>query len=226
MVQGHAHLSTRCTSMLHPTTVSTPPSDCGSSNHIPCVAPSFASTRSERVLRWSGAANSSLTVVRRDDDVAQEHPQQPGAEPPVDEGRLTDDVVVPDRIRVAAQQRELGMVGDPVVLAEAHRAPVDLPDPVPDGVLARGCPVRSRRPPARAIRCSSHHCATCGELTHLVTSGKSPSVIGRSAKRCSSSTLNLSGSAGQVHRQHRPASPGEPVGRLGPRLVLTHLRRG
>ena len=56
----HAHASTRGTSMLQPTTVSTRPSSCGSSNHIPSIAPSLASTRSERVLRWSGAANSSI----------------------------------------------------------------------------------------------------------------------------------------------------------------------
>src|SRR3954447_4192989 len=82
-----------------------------------------------------GGEQLRRAVVRRDDEVTQEHPQQAGAETTIDVRRLADHVVEADRVGPAAQQGELRMVGDPVVLAEPHRPTVDLPDPVADPVL-------------------------------------------------------------------------------------------
>ena len=50
---------TVATSKVHPTTVSTPPSWPGSSNHRPSTNPAFASTLREAALRWSGAAKKT-----------------------------------------------------------------------------------------------------------------------------------------------------------------------
>ena len=180
----HAYASTRGTSMLQPTTVSTRPSGLRLVEPHPLGRAQLGEhAQRAGVAVVGGGEQLHRPVVRRDDDVAQEHPQQAGAEPAVDVGRLADHVVEPDRVGAPAQQRVLGVVGDPVVLAEPDRATVDLPDPVADRRPRRGCPGRSSPRSARPTGSRPTTSRRAAALTHRARSPKSPSVIGRSAKR-------------------------------------------
>ena len=163
----------------------------------------------------SGEAGLRARVSAR--DRGEPDPGHPRPDAAAHEGRLPDRVVEADRVRVGSEQRVVGLVADPVVLAEADRASVDLDDPegyrrlaVDVGPVVLGHPLGRRLavdgvPPVHVLGVEP------ADQVRQVAAGHRPQRDHR--HRVGGELLHLTG---EIHRVRR--APGDPRRRRSPAL--------